>query len=172
MAPALLALAQFAPTIVRWIGGNKTSNAVTETIASVAKSVSGASSIEEAVNIFTSSQEKAYEFRLAMLEQDAKLEELYLRDMQDARARDRDFIKLGMTNARANFMFFLAVAIISGMVWIIWKDQSINEYVKGIFTLVLGRFLGYLDNIYNFEFGSTRASKEKDATITNLSKGE
>jgi hypothetical protein len=46
----------------------------------------------------------------------------------------------------------------------------VNEYLKGIVTLVLGRFLGYLDNIYNFEFGSTRSSKAKDLTIEQLSR--
>lgn len=34
----------------------------------------------------------------------------------------------------------------------------------------LGRFLGYLDNIFNFEFGTTRSSQKKDDTILNLTK--
>lgn len=44
-----------------------------------------------------------------------------------------------------------------------------NEFVKGIITLVLGRFLGYVDQIYNYEFGTTRASASKDQTINALS---
>lgn len=68
-------------------------------------------------------------------------------------------------------MFFLAIAMISGLVWLVWKDPNINEYMKGIATLVLGRFLGYLDTIYNFEFGTTRSNKAKDETIKNLSQG-
>lgn len=90
-------------------------------------------------------------------------------DKQNARERDSVFVRAGKHNYRADIMFVLAVAIISWMVWIIWKDQGINEYVKGIFTLVLGRFLGYLDNIYNYEFGTTRINKTKDATIEKLS---
>lgn len=43
-----------------------------------------------------------------------------------------------------------------------------DEFAKGIITLILGRFLGYVDNIYNFEFGTTRGSKAKDDVITNL----
>ena len=78
---------------------------------------------------------------------------------------------VGTRNYRANFMFVLAVGMITMLVWIVWKDQGINEYVKGIFTLVLGRFLGYLDNIYNFEFGTTRSSRTKDSTIERLSGG-
>ncbi len=94
-----------------------------------------------------------------------------VKDRGSARDRDIEFIKRGMTNNRANLMFFLAVVMVGAMVWIVWKDQSINEYVKGIFTLVLGRFLGYLDNIYSFEFGTTRGSKEKDETIKQLTNG-
>ncbi len=94
-----------------------------------------------------------------------------VKDRDSARERDVEFIKRGMTNNRANFMFFLAVVMVGVLVWIVWKDQNINEYVKGIFTLVLGRFLGYLDNIYSFEFGTTRGSKEKDETIKQLTNG-
>ena len=94
-----------------------------------------------------------------------------VKDRDSARDRDVEFIKRGMTNNRANFMFFLAVFMVGLLVWIVWQDQSINEYVKGIFTLVLGRFLGYLDNIYSFEFGTTRGSKEKDETIKQLTNG-
>lgn len=92
-------------------------------------------------------------------------------DRGSARARDAEFIKAGTHNARADMMFILAVVVICGLVYIVWKDQSVNEYVKGIFTLVLGRFLGYLDNIYNFEFGTTRNSRTKDVTIEQLTKG-
>lgn len=94
-----------------------------------------------------------------------------VKDRDSARERDVEFIKRGVVNNRANFMFFLAVCMVGLLVWIVWKDQSINEYVKGIFTLVLGRFLGYLDNIYSFEFGTTRGSKEKDETIKQLTNG-
>lgn len=170
MAPAIIALAQFAPLIVKWLGAGKGVTNVTTAIADVASQVTGAKTLDEAVSVLSSNSEKAMEFRVKIMEMEQSLDAMYMQDMQDARARDREFIKLGMTNARANFMFFLAVAIIAGMVWIIWKDPTINEYVKGIFTLVLGRFLGYLDNIYNFEFGTTRASKEKDHTISNLTK--
>jgi hypothetical protein len=93
------------------------------------------------------------------------------KDRDSARERDSEFIKHGVKNNRANLMFFLAVVMVGLLVWIVWKDPGINEYVKGIFTLVLGRFLGYLDNIYNFEFGTTRGSQNKDETIKQLSGG-
>lgn len=104
-------------------------------------------------------------------EQELQGFKIEVEDRGSARARDAEFIKVGMHNSRADMMFILAVIVICGLVYIVWKDQSVNEYVKGIFTLVLGRFLGYLDNIYNFEFGTTRNSRTKDVTIEQLSKG-
>lgn len=92
-------------------------------------------------------------------------------DRTSARVRDAEFIKAGKHNYRADIMFVLAVAVTCGLVFAVWDDASLNEYVKGIVTLVLGRFLGYLDSIYNFEFGTTRGSKEKDETIKHLSGG-
>lgn len=104
-------------------------------------------------------------------EQELQGFKIKVEDRGSARASDAEFIKAGMHNSRADMMFILAVIVICGLVYIVWKDQSVNEYVKGIFTLVLGRFLGYLDNIYNFEFGTTRNSRTKDVTIEQLSKG-
>ncbi len=104
-------------------------------------------------------------------EQELQGFKIEVEDRGSARARDAEFIKAGMHNSRADTMFILALIVICGLVYIVWKDQSVNEYVKGIFTLVLGRFLGYLDNIYNFEFGTTRSSRTKDVTIEQLSKG-
>lgn len=116
-------------------------------------------------------EERLLELGIQKAEQELKGFQIEVADRDSARGRDVEFIKRGMTNNRANVMFFLAVCMVALLVWIVWKDQNINEYVKGIFTLVLGRFLGYLDNIYSFEFGTTRGSKEKDETIKQLTGG-
>ena len=99
-----------------------------------------------------------------------KYAELEFADVADARKRDTAFLTAGLRNYRSDLMFLLAVVGIAALVWIIWKDPGINEYVKGIFTLVLGRFLSYLDAIYNFEYSSTRSGRVKDSTIENLTK--
>jgi hypothetical protein len=116
-------------------------------------------------------EERLLELGIEKARQDLEAFKEEVKDRDSARGRDVEFIKRGLTNNRANVMFFLAVCMVALLVWIVWKDPNINEYVKGIFTLVLGRFLGYLDNIYSFEFGTTRGSKEKDETIKNLTGG-
>lgn len=92
-----------------------------------------------------------------------------VKDKDSARKRDVEFLKSGSWNYRADTLVAIAAVSVAGLVYLVWGTPDINEYVKGIVTLVLGRMLGYLDNIYNFEFGTTRSSKQKDATIENLS---
>lgn len=168
---AITALAQFAPTLFRFLGvGSDSAPAqIADKVAEVAQQVSGAKTIDEAITVFASSTEKAWEFKLRMLSMDREFEQLYLADVQSARGRDKEFIKAGQINHRANWMTIFAFLIVCFLFFAVWRDPDINEFAKGVVTLILGRFLGYLDGIYNFEFGSTRSSKTKDDTIHFLS---
>jgi hypothetical protein len=164
-----MGLAQFAPGIIKWITGSDKAADAASTIVGIAETVTGKQG-PDALDAIKADPSLVIQFRTAVMANETDLDKAYLADRADARKRDAAFIQAGTRNYRADGMFVLAVAMISGLVWLVWKDPSINEYMKGIFTLVLGRFLGYLDNIYNFEFGSTRASKAKDVTIENLSR--
>lgn len=64
--------------------------------------------------------------------------------------------------AAAAFLMVIGCAVVA-----IWMT-SINEYAKGIVTFLLGRYSGYVDNIYAFELGTTRGSKDKDQAINDL----
>ena len=164
-----MGLAQFVPGIIKWITGSDKAAEAAGTVVSIAETVTGKQGAD-ALDAIKADPSLVMQFRTAIMANEADLDKAFLADRADARKRDAVFIQGGTRNYRADIMFLLAVMVICGLVWLIWKDPAINEYVKGIFTLVLGRFLGYLDNIYNFEFGSTRASKSKDATIENLSR--
>lgn len=75
------------------------------------------------------------------------------------------------TNLKINTLFGLASCIVVACLAVVVIMTDINEFAKGIITLVLGRFLGYMDNIYNFELGTqTRSSITKDKTIEELAK--
>ncbi len=164
-----MGLSQFVPGIIKWISGSDKAADAASKIVSIAEVVTGKQG-PDALDAIKADPALVLQFRQAVAAQEADLDKAFLADRADARKRDAVFIQTGTRNYRADIMFVLAVAVTCGLVWLIWKDPGINEYVKGIFTLVLGRFLGYLDNIYSFEFGTTRASKSKDATIENLSR--
>ncbi len=162
-------LAQFAPQIIKWITGSDKAAEAAGQVVDIAQTVTGRKG-QDALEALKADPSLVLQFRQAVMAVEADLDKTYLADRADARKRDTKFIEMGKRNVRADLMFILAVAVTCGLVWVVWKDPAINEYVKGIFTLVLGRFLGYLDNIYNFEFGSTRSSKTKDTTIENLTR--
>ena len=167
LIPIALALAQYAPSIMRYFGAGDSSVAVAEKIVGVAQTVTGAESPEQAMAMFKINVERQYEFNMAVLKIDSELEVMFMADVQSARTRDAEFMKMGTRNYRADTMYLLAVAVIGLLVWAV-LGSNMDEYGKGIITLVLGRFLGYLDNIYNFEFGSTRSNKDKDVAIKAL----
>lgn len=116
-------------------------------------------------------EEKLIELGIEKAKQDLEEFKVEVQDRNSARDRDSWFIKVGQHNWRADIMVLIASVAVAGLVYLVWRNDSLSEYTKGIVTLVLGRFLGYLDNIYSFEFGTTRGSKDKDETIKNLSGG-
>lgn len=92
-------------------------------------------------------------------------------DTKDARARDVAMMQAGYRNSRANAMLGAAgVLVVAILAIAIWKSP-LGEFEKGILTLILGRCLGYVDQGFNFEFGTTRSSAKKDETIGKLSGG-
>ena len=69
---------------------------------------------------------------------------------------------------RANGLIILAYVMVAACLVVTLKYAGIDDYAKSIVTLILGRFLGYIDQAYGFEFGTTRSSKMKDETISSL----
>jgi hypothetical protein len=164
-----LGLAQFAPSIMRFFGIGEKSVGVVAKVIDIAQTITGAPTSPEALAAIQKNQELQHAFNMAILENDSELEAAYLKDTQSARDRDVAIRAGGNHNYRADSMYILAVLLIAALVYAVLTSQM-DEYAKGIITLVLGRFLGYLDNIYNFEFGTTRSSKTKDDTIKSLTK--
>lgn len=94
----------------------------------------------------------------------------HLADTQDARERDLKLHQAGYINRRANLMAAGTGLLIVIILLIVVFISSMGDFEKSIITLILGRALGYIDQVFNFEFGTTRASKQKDETIEKLSK--
>ena len=160
-----MGLSQFVPAIVRWVSGSDKAGDAAQKVVDVATSLTGKPA-DQVVDALKADPSLVLEFRRAVMANEAQMDAMYLADVADARKRD---VELKAHNYRADSMYVLAVILIAALVWATLKSEM-DEYAKGIVTLVLGRFLGYLDNIYNFEFGTTRVSRTKDATIENLSK--
>jgi hypothetical protein len=170
LIPLLLKAATLVPALTNFLGTGEASQKIAEKVADVVKVITGEELPEVALNKIAVDPALLHKFQLAVNAQYMDWDAMFLADVKDARARDAKMTEAGYRNWRAHIMFALAVTVVVLLTYLIWDSAVISEYTKGIFTLVLGRFLGYLDNIYNFEFGMTRQSVTKDETIQRLSK--
>jgi hypothetical protein len=110
------------------------------------------------------------EFNRWLVDQQNMIYMKEIEDKQSARVRDSEFYKNNTRNYRADFLVGICLLIVFWLTYLVWTSPNISEFLKGIVTLLLGRFLGYLDNIFSFEFGSTRSGRTKDETIKQLTK--
>lgn len=167
--PVLAAMglvAEFAPGIVRWLAGDKAGD-VADKVASVAGTVTGTSDAEQAAAVMRADPALAVQFRQAMAAYELDLERLYLADRQDARARDLAMRQSGQRNIRADLMVLGAAAIlISCLASLVFLGAALGGEAVGIISTVAGIAGKCLSDAFQFEFGSSRGSKNKDAILT------
>jgi hypothetical protein len=97
----------------------------------------------------------------------ADLDKAYLGDRQDARKRDTELQKAGHQNNRANWMIVgdvVGLVACLVMLWLIREAVDAGE-IRGIVSTVAGFFGLGLRDAHQFEFGSSRGSKDKDAAV-------
>jgi len=170
LIPIAMQLAQFAPSIIKLLTGSSKAAEVAGHVVNIAQTVTGTTSPEAAVSAIQADPGKMLDFQLAMMDKQQALETAYLGDVQNARGRDVELAKAGQVNYRANALAGGAGLLVIGcLVIVVWASQM-DDFAKATITLILGRSLGWIEQIFSFEFGTTRANKTKDDTINNLTK--
>lgn len=122
-------------------------------------------------------KEIAHKEEASIREHIAAMEKARLEDVSDARKRDVEFLRAGKTNTRANFMVAMDVigllASLVGMLALGWfKSKHPDAITEGVFGALLAQlstlasYFGLcLRDAHQFEFGSSRGSKEKGEVI-------
>lgn len=172
MAPLLLAmqLAEFAPSLIKWITGSDKAADVAGKVVDIAQTVTGTGTPEEALATLKADPAKVLEFRQSMAALETDLQKAELADIADARKRDTDLAKAGLFNYRANMLAGGACALVVFCLAImVWRSGLDND-AKAVITLILGRALGWIEQVFSFEFGTNRTSRAKDDTIDRLTK--
>lgn len=167
LLPIALALAQFAPQLMRFLGAGEASAQAAEKVVKIAQVVTAEDTPDRALARIRADPEFAHKFQMAVLAADTDLEKAFLADRADARSRDVEIRKFtGGTNARADVMVGGAVLGLLGCLAILafFKDQVPGEVV-GIVSTIAGIFGACLRDAFQFEFGSSRGSKEKDRAL-------
>ncbi|SMP72045.1 hypothetical protein SAMN06295970_117117 [Noviherbaspirillum suwonense] len=173
MDPVTIALAlatQFAPSILKYLTNSDTAGAVAAQVIDIAKTVTGKGTIGEARAVLELDPAKAVEFQLAVMQNDTDLAKAYLADIQNARARDMALAAAGVKNTRANALAIGAASLVLVTLVIVVWATNMDDFAKATITLICGRALGWVEQVFSFEFGTTRTSAKKDDTINNLTK--
>lgn len=166
-----LALAsQFAPSIIKYFTNSDTAGAVAGQVIDIAKTVTGKGTPDEAIEALKADPALAIQFKTAVMANETELEKAYLADRKDARARDVAIIQAGRYNWRADILAFLAVGGLVLCVYFIARDAGLPERAVNAIMFVAGVLASAVRDVYGYEFGSSRSSQTKDATIANLSK--
>lgn len=173
MDPVTIALAlasQFAPSIIQYFTNSETAGAVAGQVIDIAKTVTGKDGPGEAMAAMRADPALAVQFKTAVMANDADLEKAFLADRQNARARDVAIVQAGRYNWRADILAFLAVGGLVLCVFFIARDAGLPERAVNAIMFVAGVLASAVRDVYGYEFGSSRSSQNKDATIANLSK--
>lgn len=170
LIPIAVQLAQYAPALLRYLGVGDEPVAVVEKITDMAQTVTGAKTPEEALAAIRASVELQSKFKLAALEQESEFLRLYMADRADARARDREFIRAGRWNYRADLLAFLAVGGLIICVWLIADDAGLPERAVNAIMFVAGVFASAVRDVFGYEFGSSRGSEQKQEQLASLVK--
>lgn len=159
-----LALAkEFLPGMVKHITNSDDAEDIARTVIDTAQNVTGTNSPDEALEAMRADPTAVMAFKKNMAEINARLDEAYLRDRQGARNRDVDMKKLGYRNVRADAMLFMAFVSFIVIVYFAWDGRlDMPDQVFALLNMAAGMILGMIKDAFQFEFGSSRGSKEKD----------
>lgn len=164
-----MALAQFAPSLLKYFGVGDKGVATAEKAIEIARTVTGTGSAAEALEIFKIDPAKAFEYKQAVLASEVDLDKAYLADRDSARTRDTAFIASGQHNIRGDVLAYIAIAALVLLIMMLFfKGEEMPTSVKDLLLVLAGSLVAIVKDVYSFEFGTTRASKVKDLTISAL----
>lgn len=164
-------LAQFAPSLLKAVGVGKDTQDIANKAAAVATAITGKADIAEAADTLKADPTLAAKFNTSVLEQETSFEQMYAADKKDARARDIALAATPAGNVRANWLTgFSCLTIFIILFVVIYPPiaDTLTEFAKGALSTILGGMLTQLWNIYSFEFGTTRRSREKTDVLEQI----
>lgn len=163
-----MALAQFAPQIVKWLTGSDKAAEAAGQVVDIAEAVTGKRG-PDAVGAMETDPALVLQFRTALLQVEADLDKAYLADRADARARDVALAQAGRNNRRADVMVVGAVVgLLACLFVLVFFRGQIPGEVVGIVSTIAGMFGACLRDAFQYEFGSSRGSADKSALIEKL----
>lgn len=172
---------QAAPSLINLITGSDKAEAITEKVVGVVSEVTGIDvstpdGAESAARAIEADPELLAKFTLEMRSIESDEVQALMKDRADARNRDVRIAEMnGGQNWRANVMivcaFLVLIACVGGALWTATVD-GLGEAQRTMIGSTLGTVIGFtlkaLSEAFQFEFGSSRGSKEKTAQLNQV----
>lgn len=168
-----LALAQFAPSIMRYFGVGEKPAAVADKVIQIAQQVTGYKTPDEALAAMKQDAQLAQQFNLEVLKADTDLQKAFLTDRQDARARDVEFLKAGLKNQRGDVLAYSAVSLFAGCLVLLFNPFhvfSIQAEARDLLLVFVGILGGIVKDVYGFEFGSSKSGERNAQAVVDIAK--
>ena len=167
-----MGLAQFAPSIIKWVTGNEKAAEAAEAVVDVAKKVTGKEDGDSALAAITADPSLMVEFRNHLLDVEADLDKAYLADVKDARAMQVEALHQDdLFSKRFAYYFASAWSIFSMLYFMLVTFVDVPEKSQRLADTILGFLLGTaIASIFGWMFGTTVRSSKKDETISALVK--
>jgi hypothetical protein len=168
MLQAALSLAQITPKIATWLSGTK-AETISRKIVDIAKEITNTNDELKAIEKIRADRHMHMLFQKALINSEREIELAIIKDKENARYRDIAIINSGKRNKRADVMVVsAALGLIACLCFICLYQKELPGEVVGIVSTIAGIFGSCLKDAYNFEFGSSRGSKEKDHTMASM----
>ncbi|MBQ8651550.1 MAG: hypothetical protein IJ481_03425 [Alphaproteobacteria bacterium] len=165
-----LSLAEFTPKLAKLLS-NTRAEPISKIALDIAKSITKTDSDSLAIEKLKLDKNMFETFQRTLSDSEKEIELASIRDRENARSRDIAIINTGRRNKRADIMVIsAALGLIVCLGSICIYQQELPGEVVGIVSTIAGIFGSCLKDAYNFEFGSSRGSKEKDHSIASLLK--
>jgi len=163
-----------APSMIKWLSGSDTAADAADKLIAVAQQVTGTASPDAALAKLQADPNLVMQLNVRAIQIDAELEQAYLKDRQDARHMEIELAKAGVRSDRKDNMvkidaWGLGLALVAMVSLGLLKaayPEGINDGVFGALLSQFSVFASYfglcLRDAHQFEFGSSRGSKDKD----------
>lgn len=126
---------------------------------------------EAAAARFREDAEARARFAERELELMAELDRAFLEDRQDARDRDLAFLAAGKSNTRADVLAYGSIGILALLIVALFVLTIEDDWAKTSLGILIGFVGKIVGDVFAFEFGSSRGSKNKEAQLERLGNG-
>ena len=167
LIPIAMALAQFAPEIIKLLTGSDKAEDVAEQVVGIAQTITGTSDGEAALAAIKADPNKVLEFQQAMADRQADLEKSYLLDIQNA--RQMQIAALSQDDLFSKrFVYYFAIfwSVFSMAFFTAVTFLPIQGFGQRIADTILGVLVStIITGIFHYMYGSTRGSAAKTEMI-------